>query len=176
MKRLASRIFKLHKNFIFKVSFVVALSMVIASPAFAAAKTTGSFLHSAFLGKIASHLGLEQAEQINSVGHVDTSVPNRVKVCRDVTCGKITPGVIDFNVFPDNNPLTIDTTKGISGEVYGGDLGTINFQPPYGGVYFADPATGLLKGTAWSETSGVINFSVTGQKVYINPKTGEFSV
>ena len=47
--------------------------------------------------------------------------------------------------------------------------------PPYGGVFFADPATGLLKGTAWSETSGAINFSVTGQKVIIDPKTGEWN-
>jgi len=77
---------------------------------------------------------------------------------------------------PSNlSPLVVNSVDGISGEVWGNQLGIINFQPPYGGVYFANLKTGLLKGTAWSETSGVINFSVTGQKVVIDPKTGEWS-
>jgi len=115
-----------------------------------------------------------------NVGYIDASktptanigTNNRVKICRDVACEN--PGIINFEI-SDNSPLIIDTEKGLSGKVWGGDLGWITFNPPYGGVFFADPAIGLLKGTAWSETSGAINFSVTGQKIVIDPKTGEWN-
>lgn len=112
-----------------------------------------------------------------NIGYIDTSgelskINNRVKVCRDVTCDN--PGIINFEN-SGGSPLVIDTEKGISGKVLGGDLGWITFNPPYGGVFFADTNTGLLKGTAWSETSGAINFSVTGQKMVIDPQTGEWN-
>ena len=107
-------------------------------------------------------------------GSIDISVENQVKVCKDNTCAKPTPGIIYFKVSSDS-PLIIDTEKGLSGKVWGDELGWITFNPPYGGVFFADSATGLLKGTAWSENSGAINFSVTGQKVVIDPKTGEWN-
>ena len=97
---------------------------------------------------------------------------SQAKVCRDVACEN--PEIIYFNTFEDN-PLIIDIEKGLSGKVWGGEFGWITFNPPYGGVFFADTSTGLLKGTAWSETSGAINFSVTGQKVVINPTTGEWN-
>ncbi len=115
----------------------------------------------------------------NSSEHTTVSVNNEVKVCKDVTCTNPEPGIIYFKSSvnsPSNlSPLVVNSVDGISGEVWGNQLGIINFQPPYGGVYFANLKTGLLKGTAWSETSGVINFSVTGQKVVIDPKTGEWS-
>jgi hypothetical protein len=106
-------------------------------------------------------------------GSIDTSVENEVKVCKDNTCANPKPGIIYFKVSSDS-PLVIDTEKGLSGKVWGDELGWVTFNPPYGGVFFADSATGLLKGTAWSENSGAINFSVTGQKVVIDPKTGEW--
>ena len=99
---------------------------------------------------------------------------NEAKVCKDVTCANPKPGIIYFKVSSDS-PLVIDTDKGLSGRVWGDEMGWITFNPPYGGVFFADPKTGLLKGTAWSENSGAINFSVTGQKVTIDPKTGEWN-
>ncbi len=106
---------------------------------------------------------------------VDTlPLENEAKVCKDVTCSNPKPGIIYFKVSSDF-PLVVDTEKGLSGKVWGDELGWVTFNPPYGGVFFADPATGLLKGTAWSENSGAINFSVTGQKVVIDPKTGEWS-
>jgi hypothetical protein len=108
------------------------------------------------------------------IGSVDLSKDNKVKVCRDVTCSNPIPGTIDFNT-SDGSPLVIDKDKNISGKAWGGDLGWITFNPPYGGVFFADLTTGLLKGTAWSETSGAINFSVTGQKVIIDLVTGEWN-
>ena len=65
-----------------------------------------------------------------------------------------------------------------------GRLGWITLGPDKngkGGLYFVDPSEseanpkiGLLKGTAWSEISGPINFSVTGQKVVIDPVSGEW--
>ncbi len=111
--------------------------------------------------------------------HTNASVNDEVKVCKDVTCTNPKPGIIYFKLSDNSpsglSPLVVNRVNGISGEVWGNQLGVINFQPPYGGVSFANPKTGLLKGTAWSETSGVINFSVTGQKVIIDPKTGKWS-
>lgn len=102
---------------------------------------------------------------------VNVGTNNRIKVCKNVACEN--PGIINFEISGDS-PFVIDTEKGLSGKVWGGELGWITFNPPYGGVFFANITTGLLKGTAWSETSGAINFSVTGQKVIIDPKTGEW--
>ncbi len=98
---------------------------------------------------------------------------NQAKVCRDVTCSNPPPTIVDFNKKSDF-PLVIDSVLGLSGKVWGGDLGWITFNPPFGGVRFADLSTGRLTGTAWSQTSGVINFDVTGQQVTIDPKTGEW--
>jgi len=106
-------------------------------------------------------------------GSIDTSVENKVKVCKDVTCTNPTPGIIDFNV-SNGSPIVIDNGKGISGKAWGNEIGFITFNYPSGGVYFADAITGLLKGTALYD-SGIINFSVTGQKVFIDPKTGEWN-
>ncbi len=117
-----------------------------------------------------------------TVAQIDTSVENKIKVCHDVACANETPGTVDFPTpgFIDFDvsgtpPLAIDSGKGISGKVWGDELGWVTFNPPYGGVFFADPTNGLLKGTAWSETSGVINFSATGQEVVIDPVTGEWN-
>lgn len=107
-------------------------------------------------------------------GLVDYSAENKIKVCRDVTCTNPPPEIIYFENGGDS-PLIVNAEKGLSGRAWGGELGWVTFNPPYGGVFFADTNTGLLKGTAWSETSGAINFSVTGQKVTIDPKTGEWN-
>jgi hypothetical protein len=108
------------------------------------------------------------------IGYIDTSAENKVKICKDVTCTNPTPGIIDFEI-SGGFPLVIDSEKGISGKAWGGELGWITFNPTNGGVFFADSTTGLLKGTALSENFGIINFSVTGQKVFIDPNTGEWS-
>ncbi len=111
---------------------------------------------------------------IDKIGSIDISAENKVKVCKDVTCTDPPPGIIDFEISGDS-PLVIDSKNGISGKVWGDELGWITFNPSNGGVFFVDPATGLLKGTAKSENSSVINFSVTGQKVVIDPNTGEWN-
>lgn len=112
------------------------------------------------------------------VGYIDTSLENKVKVCKDVACASspdsdLAKEIIDFKMSGDS-PLKIDSKKGLSGKAWGDELGWVTFNPPYGGIFFADAAAGLLKGTAWSENSGAINFSVTGQKVTIDPKTGQW--
>jgi len=110
-----------------------------------------------------------------STGYLDSSAQNVVKICKDVTCGNPLPGLIDFKLGPPDQQIVVDTVEGISGMAWGGKLGWINFNSDKGNVYFADAATGLLTGNAWSETSGFINFAVTGQKVFIDPQTGEFN-
>jgi len=109
---------------------------------------------------------------ISETPTVNVGTNNRVKICRDVTCDN--PGIINFEISGES-PFVIDTENGLSGQVWGDELGWITFNPPYGGVFMVDTETGLLQGTAWSETSGAINFSVTGQKVVIDPKTGEWN-
>lgn len=109
------------------------------------------------------------SKSLAMTGTIDTSVENKVKICKDVTCTNPAPGIIDFNM-NDGFPIVIDTEKGVSGKAWGGEFGWINFD----GVFFADPAIGVLKGVALSTTSGIINFFVTGQKVIIDPATGEW--
>jgi len=162
--------YKLNKLGIGTIVVIALLFFGFSIPVFAMNISLSNLIDFSFLKKAEAPLITEK-----SVTSIDHSVNNKVKVCKDVTCTNPEPGIIDFGKSPDNSPLKVDSVNGISGAVFGGELGIINFQPPYGGVYFANPATGLLKGTAWSETSGSINFSVTGQKVIINPKTGEWS-
>ncbi|HAS80664.1 MAG: hypothetical protein UR25_C0002G0004 [Candidatus Nomurabacteria bacterium GW2011_GWE1_32_28] len=109
---------------------------------------------------------------IASMVEADIVVSNQAKVCRDIICEN--SEIINFNI-SENDSFFIDKEKGLSGKVWGGGLGWITFNPSDGGVSFADDTTGLLKGTALSETSGVINFSVTGQKVIVDPTTGEWN-
>jgi len=170
MKHLFQIKYKLNKLEIGTIIVVALLFFSFSVPAFAMDINLSNLFDFSFLKKVEAPLVTK-----NSAGSIDYSVNNKVKVCKDVTCTNPKPGIIDFGKSPDNSPLKVDSVNGISGDVFGGELGIINFQPPYGGVYFANPATGLLEGTAWSETSGSINFSVTGQKVIINPKTGEWS-
>src|SRR3989338_4202773 len=102
---------------------------------------------------------------------LDSSAQNTAKVCKDVSCINPPPGVIDFKI--GKSPLTIDSVSGIKGMVFGNELGNITMNS----VHFKDPQTGLLSGTASyndGSISGLINFSVTGQKVVIDPKTGEW--
>ena len=96
------------------------------------------------------------------------------KVCHDSTCTTPTPGIINFK--PTGvNPVTIDSVTGLSGMIWGNELGWINLNPTGAGVVFADSTTGVLTGKAWSQVSGWINFALTGQEVKIDPLTGQFS-
>ncbi|TSD02973.1 MAG: hypothetical protein Athens071416_364 [Parcubacteria group bacterium Athens0714_16] len=67
------------------------------------------------------------------IGYVDKSETpnaivggnNKAKVCKDITCSN--PGIINFEI-SENLPLTIDTLNGLSGRVWGNELGWITFD------------------------------------------------
>jgi len=104
-------------------------------------------------------------------GVIDTSATNQAKVCHDSTCTSF--GIINFEL--TNDTVVVDSDNGLSGQVWGNDLGWVTLDPTNGGVTFANTSTGVLTGKAWSQVSGWINFAPTGQGVTINPDTGEFA-
>jgi hypothetical protein len=95
-------------------------------------------------------------------------------VCHDATCASPAPGNINFAPTTGDS-VVVDTVTGLSGQIWGNELGWIDLHPTGQGVTFSDPVTGVLTGKAWSQVSGWINFAPTGQQVTINPSTGEFS-
>ena len=105
-------------------------------------------------------------------GYIDTNATNQAYVCHNSVCDDY--GIINFEL-ESQDSITIHSDNGISGYVWGNELGWINFAPTGSGVVFANSETGLLSGYAWSQVSGWINFAPTGQSVYIDPNTGEFS-
>lgn len=110
---------------------------------------------------------------VATTGYIDTSATNNASVCHDSTCTNPTPGVINFELSQQPS-VVVDSVTGVSGYVWGNELGWINMNPTGAGVRFSNTTTGLLEGKAWSQVSGWINFAATGQSVTINPTTGEF--
>ncbi len=106
-------------------------------------------------------------------GTID-SVSHTAKVCRDVTCASPTPGSINFAP-TSGTAVVIDSVTGLSGQIWGNELGWIDLNPTGEGVTFADPILGVLTGKAWSQVSGWINFAPTGQQVIIDRDNGQFS-
>ena len=104
-------------------------------------------------------------------GEIDTSVLNQAKVCHNVACDDF--GIINFELSSEPS-IVIDSNNGITGKVWGNELGWITMNPTGAGVIFANTETGELTGKAWSQVSGWINFAPTGEGVTINPDTGEF--
>jgi hypothetical protein len=96
------------------------------------------------------------------------------KVCHDSTCTTPTPGILNFRP-TGATAVVVDDVTGLSGNVWGNELGWITLNPTGEGITFANPTTGLLTGKAWSQVSGWINFAPTGQTTTINPATGVFS-
>jgi hypothetical protein len=104
-------------------------------------------------------------------GVIDTSATNQAKVCHNVACDDF--GIINFELASEPS-IIIDSNNGITGKVWGNELGWITMNPTGEGVIFANTETGELTGKAWSQVSGWINFAPTGEGVTINPDTGEF--
>ncbi len=107
-----------------------------------------------------------------ATGTIDPSFYN-AKVCHDVTCTTPTPGVLNF-IPTGVSPVLVDDVSGISGKIWGNELGWITLNPTGAGLEL-NPTTGAVTGKAWSQVSGWINFSPTGQGVFIDTTTGEFS-
>lgn len=110
---------------------------------------------------------------IASTGTIDNT-NHSAKVCHDVTCTSPTPGIINWKP-SSGTSVVVDSVTGLSGQIWGNELGWIDLQPTGQGVTFENATTGTLIGKAWSQVSGWINFKPTGQQVTINPSTGEFS-
>ncbi len=106
-----------------------------------------------------------------STGTIDSSFYT-TKVCYDTTCISPTPGILNFRP-TGATAVVVDDVSGLSGKVWGNELGWIDLNPTGEGIRFANQSTGLLTGKAWSQVSGWINFAPTGQSVTINPSTGE---
>lgn len=123
------------------------------------------FLATIFLGISVVH---------GATGTIDPAVTNQVKVCHDVTCTLPTPGIINFELTAQPS-IVIDSVTGLSGKVWGNELGWITLNPTGAGVTFANAASGVLTGKAWSQVGGWINFAPTGQSVVISPNSGEFN-
>ena len=107
-----------------------------------------------------------------NIGTIDTSATNQAKVCHNVACDDF--GIINFELSSEPY-IVIENNNGISGKVWGDELGWIFMNPTGQGVTFMNEETGLLTGYAWSQVSGWIDFSPTGQSVTIDPVSGEFS-
>ncbi len=105
-------------------------------------------------------------------GVIDTdNSSNQAKVCHDSPCTSF--GIINFEL-EEEESIVIDSDGGISGKVWGNELGWITMNPTGAGVFFADSSTGELTGKAWSQVSGWINFAPTDEGVFIDPDNGEF--
>lgn len=113
---------------------------------------------------------LSFATASTSVGTI-ISGSQYARVCHDINCA--TYGTINFlpTYKGTTTPLIITDTS-ITGYVWGDELGWINMAPSGAGVT-VDPATGILYGTAFSQTSGWINFRPPNGGVTIN-EYGEF--
>lgn len=106
-----------------------------------------------------------------SNGTIDIDNKNAL-ICHSVDCTTPTPGIINFS--PTGViPVTISDVQGIDGIAWGDKIGFINLDPTGDEGLIIDPSTGIITGKAWSQVSGWINFSVTGQTVKIN-QDGEF--
>ncbi len=105
------------------------------------------------------------------VGYID-STSHYSKVCHDVSCSSY--GNINFLPTQTNatSPVVITDTA-ITGYLWGDELGWINLAPTGAGVT-VDPNTGILYGTAFSQSSGWVNFRPTKGGVVINAN-GELS-
>lgn len=115
-------------------------------------------------------LALCTASAAVDAGHID-SVSHYVKVCHDVSCSSY--GNINFlpTQTSTSSPVVITDTS-ITGYLWGDELGWINLAPTGAGVT-VDPNTGMLYGTAFSQSAGWINFRPTNGGVSIN-SNGEF--
>ncbi len=88
------------------------------------------------------------------------------KVCKDTACSVF--GRINFKpTLNSSTPGAIAvaiTDSGVTGHVWGDELGWIHMSPTGGGVTL-NPSTGILSGRAFSSVGGWINFAPTGQTV-----------
>jgi peptidoglycan hydrolase-like protein with peptidoglycan-binding domain len=121
-----------------------------------------------------SFVFIPTAHASESVGSIDDSF-KLTRICKDTSCSIYG----NANWKPTLNANTSGATavsitdSGITGNVWGDEIGWINLSPTGGGVTI-NPNTGVLSGTAYATVGGWINFSTTGTSVSIN-SSGEFT-
>ena len=95
-------------------------------------------------------------------------------VCKDAACTPASAGKINWKPTTGAgiNAVSIDDTTGVSGQIWGNEIGWINLKPTGQGVV-VNASTGNLTGYAWSGTCGWINFGPTGYGVQIVTETAE---
>ena len=102
-----------------------------------------------------------------SNGTIDSSF-KVTKICKDPTCSVF--GSVNWKPTlnaqtPGALPVTI-TDTGITGHLWGDEIGWIDLAPTSAGVY-VDPTTGALSGKAFSQGGSWINFNPTGAGVFL---------
>jgi len=89
-----------------------------------------------------------------------TSGDNLTEICQDTACA--TYGIVNWkptlNANTDGATAVAITDTGITGWIWGDEIGWINLQPTGAGVT-VDPNTGALSGDAWATVGSWINFS-----------------
>jgi hypothetical protein len=119
---------------------------------------------------LSASIGLSNASV--SSGTINPSFKT-TKVCQDVSCANLT--AYTLNMAPSGvTQVTIDDTNGVDGVAFGSSIGWLTFDPTGPEGVTINPTTGVLSGKGWSQGSGWVNFSVTGQQVAIN-SNGEFT-
>jgi hypothetical protein len=122
-------------------------------------------------------LSFSYAEASQSSGTIDpTSAGFKyTRICKDVACS--TFGNVNWkptlNASTNGATAVSVTDSGLSGHIWGDEIGWINLSPAGAGVTI-DPNTGTLTGKGYSTVGGWINFSPTGAGVSIN-SSGEFT-
>ncbi|MDQ3089829.1 MAG: hypothetical protein M3Q24_01590 [bacterium] len=100
-----------------------------------------------------------------SNGTIETA--NKVtKICKNVSCSEF--GVINWKPTLNGNTTGATavaiTDSGLSGYLWGDEIGWVNLDPTGAGVVI-NPSTGALSGTAYASVGGWINFNPTGSGV-----------
>lgn len=97
-------------------------------------------------------------------------------VCKDSACLVGTSGVMNWRPTTGAgvNAVSVDDSLGLSGHVWGNELGWINLKPTGQGVVI-NTITGVMSGYAWSSVCGWINFAPTSYGVSILTETAETS-
>ncbi len=97
-------------------------------------------------------------------------------VCKDSACLVGNSGLLNWRPTAGGGvtAVSIDDSLGLSGHVWGSQMGWINLKPTGQGVV-VNTTSGVLSGYAWSSTCGWVNFAPTNYGVSILTDTAETS-
>lgn len=107
-------------------------------------------------------------------GTINNASFSQSLVCHDPGCTPALAGKMNWKptLGAGITAVSIDDTTGLSGDVWGNEIGWVNLKPTGQGVV-VNQTTGILTGYAWSSTCGWMNFSPTSYGVSIVTETAE---